>query len=217
MLSNPFHTLLYLLFDMFTTRRDAQIQFLREENRILRSRLNMKRLIVSPEERKRLLKICCQLKHQVKELISIVQFRTYQLWVKGQQSGKKPGRVGRPSPRKIGIDIRELIIRLAKENSRWGYLRIVGELFKLRIKIGKTSVRRILMEEGMHPHPSPGDRSSRPDFQPWQNFIDLHMNTLVACDFFVKNTWSDRADTLNAIARSSDRVYLMRMLSIKNV
>ncbi len=101
MLSNPFHTLLYLLFDLFTTQRNAQIQFLRKENHILRSRLDGQRLILSPEERNRLLAIGRQLKHQVKDLISIVQFQTYQRWLKEQQAGKQPGRVGRPRPRAI--------------------------------------------------------------------------------------------------------------------
>lgn len=55
-------------------------------------------------------------------------------------------------------------IRLVKENPRWGYLRIVGELFKLRIKLGKISVRRILLEEGLYPHPTSGDRTYRPGF-----------------------------------------------------
>ncbi len=72
---------------------------------------------------------------------------------------------------------------MARENPGWGYLRIVGELLKLRVPIGKSSVRRILREKGLYPTP---DRSSRPGFQPWQTFIQAYVNTLVACDFFCK-------------------------------
>ena len=178
-----FYVLLYLLLEWFSDRRDAQLRFLREENRILRSRLSQERLILSPEERSRLLAIGIELKHQVKGLISVVQFRTYQRWVKEEHDGRRVGRVGRP--RTISKQARQLIVRMAKENPGWGYLRIVGELIKLRCKVGKTSVRRILQEEGMYPKRP--DRSGRPDYQPWDAFIKMHLNTLVACDFFCKN------------------------------
>lgn len=182
------YTLVHLLLESFSAHRDAQIRFLKEENRILRSRISSQRLILDPEERTRLLTIGAELKHQVKGLVSIVQFRTYQRWVKEQESGIKPGRVGRP--RKIGKDVRQAIIWMAKENPGWGYLRIVGELLKLRCKVGKTSVRRILREEGIYPKPTKPDRTDRPDYQPWDQFIKLHVNTLVACDFFSKAIWT---------------------------
>lgn len=75
---------------------------------------------------------------------------------------------------------------MAIENPDWGKLRIVGELIKLRCPVGKTSVRRILLEEGVNPRPQP-DRSGRHDFQPWGELLKLHLNTLVACDFFCKS------------------------------
>lgn len=181
-----FYVLLYLFMEWFSDRRDAQLRFLREENRILRSRLSQERLIISPEERSRLLMIGAELKHQVKGLISVVQFRTYQRWVKEEHEGRRVGRVG--GPRTIGKQARQLIVRMAKENPGWGYLRIVGELLKLRCKVSKTSVRRILQEEGLYPKRP--DRSGRPDYQPWDAFIKLHMNTLVACDFFCKSVWT---------------------------
>ena len=90
-------------------------------------------------------------------MVSIVQYRTYQRWVKEQESGIKPGRVGRP--RKISDEVRQAIIRMAKENPAWGYLRIVGELLKLRCQVGKASVRRILREEGIYPKPTRPDRT----------------------------------------------------------
>lgn len=185
-MNHGFYALLSLLFECFSVRRDAQIRFLKEENRILRSRISSQRLILDPEERSRLLAIGGELEHQVKSLISIVQFRTYQRWVKEQHEGRRTGRVGRP--RKISQEIRDAIVRMARENAGWGYLRIVGELLKLRCQVGKTSVRRILHEEGLYPKRP--DRSGRSDYQPWDQFIKLHLNTLVACDFFCKNVWT---------------------------
>ena len=106
--------LMGLLQECLQRRRDAQVRFLREENRILRSRLDQQRLILAPEERMRLLAIGAELRHQVNDLITVVQFRTYQRWVREQQGGLKPGRVGRP--RKIGRQVRQLIVWMAREN-----------------------------------------------------------------------------------------------------
>lgn len=61
--------------------------------RILRSQVSQQRLILSPEERSQLLAIGRELEHQVKGLISVVRYRTYQRWVKEQQEGRQPGRV----------------------------------------------------------------------------------------------------------------------------
>lgn len=109
-------------------------------------------------------------------------------WIKEQQTGKKTSRVGRP--RTIEPDIRATIVRMAKENTNWGYRRIVGELLKLRCRVCRSSVKRILKEEGVHPKPLPPDRTSWPDYQPWRVFLELHLNTMVACDFFCKSIWS---------------------------
>ena len=103
-----------LLLRWVRERRDAQIRFLREENQILRALVDQQRLIFSPEERRRLLAIGARLEHQVKGLVTVVQFRTYQRWVKERCEGKKPGRVGRL--RTIGKLLRGLIVRSAKEN-----------------------------------------------------------------------------------------------------
>ncbi|MEM6257216.1 MAG: integrase core domain-containing protein [Planctomycetota bacterium] len=182
------YVLLHLLFEFFSCRRDTHVRFLREENRILRARLDQPRLILSLEERSRLMRIGAELNHQVKGIINIVQYRTYVRWIKEQQTGKKPGRVGRP--RTIGPDIRAAIARMAKEKSVWGYRRIVGELLKLRCRVCKSSLKRVLKEEGVHPQPLPPDRTSWPDYQPWNVFLKLYLNTMIACDFFCKLIWT---------------------------
>jgi len=186
-MSHHLYTLLYLLFESFAAHREAQIRFLKEENRILRSWIKRQRLILSPEERSRLLSIGSELRHQVKDLVSVVQYRTYQRWLKQQQEGRTVGRVGRP--RTIGMEIREAIIRFAKENTGWGYRRIVGELLKLRCKVGKTTVRRVLQEGGIYPEPGK-PYSKMGDGRSWEKFLKLHINTLVACDFFCKTIWT---------------------------
>jgi transposase len=70
----------------------------------------------------------------------------------------------RPGRPRIGRDLRELALRLARENPSWGYLRIVGELRKLGIAVSATSARNILADAGVPPAPqraSPTRRLAR--------------------------------------------------------
>jgi putative transposase len=55
---------------------------------------------------------------------------------------------GRP---RIGGEIRELVVRLARENPRWGYQRIAGELGGLGAPLSATTVRKLLREAGLGP------------------------------------------------------------------
>jgi transposase len=70
-------------------------------------------------------------------------------------------RPGRPP---VEAAARELIVRLARENPRWGYQRIVGELAKVGIMVSATTVRRTLARGGLKPAP-------RRDGPSWREFL----------------------------------------------
>ncbi len=176
-----FYVLAHLIVEASAARRDARIRFLKAQVEILRRKLGGNRVIPNPDDRARLLAIGQELNHNVADVIGIVTPQTYCRWVEELRTGRKPKRVGRP---KIARNLRELVVRLAKDNCNWGYRRIIGELRKLRLRIGRSSVRRILKDEGLTPSPV---RRGRADETVWQKFIRLHVNSLVACDFFVKN------------------------------
>jgi hypothetical protein len=57
-----------------------------------------------------------------------------------------------------------LVVRFAKENTGWGYTRILDVLYTLGHEIGRTTVRRILAEDGIEPAVGP-ENSVRPDFK----------------------------------------------------
>ena len=112
----------------------------------------------------------------MRELVTIVKPATFRRWVnegspKRPLSNRKPGR-----PRTVD-DIRNLVIRLAREND-WGYTRILGELRKLGIhKISRQTVKNILKAQGLEPGPARGQGS-------WDEFLKIHAATLWQCDFF---------------------------------
>ena len=83
-------------------------------------------------------------------------------------------RPGRPA---LGTETVELIVRLARENPRWGYLRIVGELRKLGVTASKTSVATILSRHGLPPAP-------RREGPTWSQFLRAQAKGILATDFF---------------------------------
>jgi putative transposase len=111
-----------------------------------------------------------------------------------------PGR--RPGRPKVSREARELVLRLARENPRWGYQRIVGELHGLGVVISATTVRRILAAAGLGPAGARNGLS-------WRQFIRAQAKSMVACDFFTVDTISlRRIYVLFFIALSTRRVHL---------
>jgi len=77
------------------------------------------------------------------------------------------------------------VLRLARENPRWGYPRIAGELRKLGLRVSPSTVRRILLAAGLGPAPR------RPGLS-WREFLRRQAATMLACDFFTVETLSLR-------------------------
>jgi putative transposase len=106
-------------------------------------------------------------------------------------------RPGRPP---VDVDVRQLILRLARENSHWGYVRIVGELRKLGIMVSATLVRNVLARAGIPPAPERAASS-------WRSFLRQHGNTILACDLFTVDTvWLRRLYVLFFVSIGTRRV-----------
>jgi putative transposase len=99
-------------------------------------------------------------------------------------------------------ELQELTLRLAKENPRWGYKRIQGELLKLGIKVSATAIRKLLARNGLGPAPRRGGTT-------WRQFLAQQASTMVACDFFtVETLWLTRIYVLVFIELATRRVHL---------
>jgi transposase InsO family protein len=88
---------------------------------------------------------------------------------------------GRSGRRPLDPVVVELVLRLARENPRWGYLRIVGECRKLGVGVSTTSVRMILRRHRLGPAP----RRSGPT---WTQFLRAQAAGILACDFLTVET-----------------------------
>jgi hypothetical protein len=84
---------------------------------------------------------------------------------------------GRPA---LDPEVRDLILRLARENPRWGYQRIRGELLKLEIRVSATAVATLLRRHGLGPAPRRGPT--------WGEFLRQQASGILACDFFTVET-----------------------------
>ena len=182
MTTQIWHPLLSLIASATNNELALYVEFLKEENKILRARIPGQ-VHTKPDERSRLIKFGKAIGRAVEELITIVTPQTFARWCREEKSGKtKPNpKGGQRKPR----EIRELVIEIAKTTG-FGYTRIIGELRKLGIrKVSRQTVRNILMEEGIKPGPN---RSS----DCWDNFVKRHAETLWAVDFFSIKTVTER-------------------------
>jgi putative transposase len=95
-----------------------------------------------------------------------------------------------------------MVLRLARENARWGHRRIGGELAKLGFAVSPSTVRRLLARAGL----GPASRRSGPG---WREFVHAQATSIVACDFFtVESVLLRRYYVLFFIAHASRRVWL---------
>jgi hypothetical protein len=160
--------------------------YLMAENRILRHQISG-RVQLTDSERQELAALGAKLgKKALEDIATVAPPDTILAWnrkfVARKIATSEPGKsVGRP---RVGQEIEDLVVRMARENRSWGYDRIQGSLNHLGYKLSDQTVGNILKRHGIPPAPERAKTTT------WKEFIDIHMAVLGATDFFTSAVWS---------------------------
>ena len=164
-----------------------QNEYLAAENRILRAHLPA-RMRLSDPERSTLAEIGKRLgRAALQQVACVAKPDTILAWYRRLIARKFDGSKFRTSPGRprIAPELEALIVRFARENSGWGYDRIVGALANLGHSVSDQTVGNILRRYGIQPAPKRSQNTT------WKDFIASHMAVLAGTDFFTVEvlTW----------------------------
>src|SRR5215469_4851698 len=162
------------------------IDYLREENRVLREQIGQRRLRFNDDQRRRLAAKAKGLGSKLlREVATIVTPETLLAWhhrliaQKYDGSGKR----GYGRPRK-SAEIEDLVVRMPKENRSWGYRRIQGALSNLGHEVGRGTIAEMLARHGIEPAPERERKTT------WKEFLAQHWDLIVSADFFTIEAWT---------------------------
>ncbi len=211
-LTQLFSTLISMvqLSRMSDNEKDLEILILRHQLDIL-ERKQKQRIMPNRAEKLFLAVLTARLKtatnrpaSQLRDVIRVFQPETVLRWhrelVRRKWTFKRKTKGGRP---RISQELEALIVRLARENGRWGYGKIEGELLKLGFTVSASTVRNVLNRHGILPAPV------RHGSIGWRHLMRHYKQQLLACDFFtVETLWLQTIYVLFFIELGTRRVYL---------
>lgn len=198
-------TLLRLL-PMSDRDKDAEILALRHQITVLHRQLHGQKIQFAAADRALLAALLHRLpRHVLHRLQLLVRPETVLRWhrdlIRRRHAAiSRPRRKGRPPTVR---SIRTLVVRLARENSSWGYRRIHGELRTLGITVAASTVWEILQDAGIDPAP---DRTS----STWATFLRGQAEAIIAADFFEAVTLTGtRLYVLAVIEHATRRIRIL--------
>jgi len=183
---DPFRLLLISVAGWLGQQQRDAIDYLREENRVLREQLGSKRLRLNDDQRRRLAAKAKMLGRRIlREVATLVTPETLLAWhrklIAQKYDGSRNRGPGRPRTRG---KIEHLVVRLATENRDWGYRRIQGALANLGHEVARGTIANILKEHGLEPAPERNRKTT------WKEFLSRHWEVIVAADFFTVEVWT---------------------------
>ena len=183
---DPFSFLVISIAGWLNQRQQHVIEYLVEENRILREQIGNQRLRFTDHQRRRLAAKAKRLGRKVlKEIATIVTPETLLAWHRRLIAQKYDGSACRtPGRPRTSTVISDLIIRFAQENRTWGYTRIQGALANVGYTIGCTTIADILKRHGIEPAPERNRKTT------WKEFLRRHWTQIIATDFFTVEVWT---------------------------
>jgi putative transposase len=183
---DPFRFVLIAVAGWMNQHQLQVIEYLREENRVLREQLGRRRLRFTVDQRRRLAAKAKGLGRKLlAEIATIVTPETLLAWhrklIALKYDGSRQRGPGRP---RTASEIEALVLRLAEENRDWGYRRIQGALSHLGHTIARSTISDILKRHGIEPAPERNRKTT------WKEFLTRHWELIVAADFFTVEVWT---------------------------
>ena len=184
---NPLSFLVVSVAGWMTQQQQRVIEYLIEENRVLREQLANRRIRFTDSQRRHLAAKAKGLSRKVLDQLStIVTPATLLAWHRRLIAMKYDGsRFRKPGRQLTPVAISKLVIRMAKENRTWGYTRIQGALANLGHMIGRTTIADILKRHGIDPATGQMRKTT------WSEFLRRHWSQIVASDFFTVEVWTN--------------------------
>src|SRR6516164_2885671 len=188
---DPFRLLLISLAGWLNQRQQEVIDYLQEENRILREPLGDKRLRFNEDQRRQLAVQAKKLGwRMLQEVTTMVTPATLLAWHRRPIARKYEGSQQRgPSRPRTREEIQRLVVRLATENRDWGYRRIQGASAHLGHEVARGTIANLLKEHGLEPAPE-GERKTT-----WKEFLCRPREVIAAADFFTIEAWTRKGLT----------------------
>ena len=184
---HPWPLLLLILAGWINHREREVIEYLRAENRVLQEKLGKKRILLNNDQR-RLLAVKGKIlgRKMLEQMSTIVTPETILRWHRELVAAKWDysrycKKIGRPP---ASAEVIELVLRMARENPGWGYVRIQGALANLGHLISNTCVAGILKAHGIDPAPDRKRQST------WKSFLQAHWDVMASVDFTTIEVWT---------------------------
>jgi len=182
--------ILTILAGWMNRKQQAVIEYLLEENRVLKQQLEQtgKKLKLNNCQRRNLAKKGKKLGWALlQEYATLVTLSTIMAWHRKLVALKYTAKRRIKTDRQKRMEaIRELAVKFAEENTGWGYTRIQGALANLGYEVSATTVGNILRAQGIIPSPERGKQST------WKQFIRRHLAVITVADFFTVEVWTMR-------------------------
>ena len=183
---DPFRFVLISIAGWMNQQQQQAIEYLREENKVLREQLGGRRLRFTDEQRRQLAAKAKGLgRRALVAVATIVTPETLLAWHRKLIARKYDGSARRgPCKPRVESEIESLVIQMATDNRDWGYTRIISALSNLGHKLARGTVANILKRNGLEPAPERSRKTS------WKEFLTQHWELIVAADFFTVEVWT---------------------------
>jgi hypothetical protein len=192
---DPFRFLLIAVAGWMNQHQLQVIDYLREENRVLREQLGGRRLRLSDDQCRRLAAKAKLLGRRLAEVATIVTQETLPAWhrklIAQKYDGSGRRRAGWP---RTPVEIQELVVRMARDNRDWGYERIQGALSNLGHAVGRTTIADILPRHGIEPAP---ERSRKTTF--YEKVVKVKADVAAILNFFSNSIRQVEVDHLGVV------------------